>query len=778
MARIINSPGVQITEKDLSLRIETPAGTQVYVPGFAAQGPTSEPIMITSISEFESIYGTPTNAAERYMYYSCKEILNSPAVLNTIRLPYGSEGGSAYSNSYSGLFYPMLSSGNTWEIGAPVYKRLTNEQYQALTQNNFEWVNPTTTTSEVTSIVSSLSTVTYSAATSAAGLAFALANDVDGQNISISTLSGSQVTFTFNLTGYKTTLVATSNTMIQSVSGEVTVSAGFFVLNDLQTVVNEVAEGYYVGFADNSSVSVNSPDFDSIKTATTLSAVSGFAGLDTVRLDFALSAAKIDSDRGLASVSESLEKVGFIGFETDSYQDHLSLGVFKIRRSTADASKLTLATTEKFLGSFNANRKQVSPTGGILSNAYVEDIVNSGSSVIKMHINPNVSKNYNWAVNSTTPTSRLTVSEAAKGLFPIGVYAPDSLAAEETKQIGLVPRKLEKVLRLIENPETVTVDVLIDAGLSTIYSTTKYASPSAAGAFDDATYIPALSSVDSDGNSVVDNWRTVVNELINFSENTRKDCFTIVDPPRSVFVSGKSTKVINIEGNSFTVNIYNPLRQCVDSIETNYAATYANWVKNTDIFTGRQLWLPFSGYAAAVFGRSDAAANTWAAPAGFNRGEFNNALDLAFNPNQKQRDRLYEIATNPVVFFNGDGFVVFGQKTLQNKPTAFDRINIRRLFLTLERAVQKTVKYFVFEPNTVFTRKRLVDTISPIFNYAKNTEGLYDYLIVCDDRNNTPDTIDNNELIVDIYIKGTRTAEFILCNFIATRTGQNFQELI
>ena len=129
-------------------------------------------------------------------------------------------------------------------------------------------------------------------------------------------------------------------------------------------------------------------------------------------------------------------------------------------------------------------------------------------------------------------------------------------------------------------------------------------------------------------------------------------------------------------------------------------------------------------------------------------------------------------------FFTGDGYVVMGQKTLQVKQTAFDRINVRRLFLSLERAVSKTLKYFVFEPNTEFTRTRIVNTITPIFEFAKNTQGLYDYLIVADSRNNTPDTIDNNELIVDIYIKPVRTAEFILVNFIATRTGQNFAELI
>jgi hypothetical protein len=717
MARIINSPGVQITEKDLSLRTELPAGTQVVVPGFASQGPTSEPILITSTSELESIYGIPTTPAERYFYYSCKEVLNSPAVLNTIRLPYGAGTGSDYSNLYSALFYPMLSAGtasnavSAWKIGAPTHYPLSQTEYDQLIQGNFDWTG-------------------------------------------------------------------TSSINVDLSAGEIT--AGFFILNDLQTVINEGAEGYYVGFVDNLSVSTDSPNFDSIKLAATLSAENGsFAILSSTRLDFALSATKTESDNGLFSVSESLEKVGFIGFETDSYQDHLSLGVFKIRKSTTDATLLTLASYERYLGSFNYNRKQVSPNGGILSNAFIEDAINNGSPTIKAFINPSISQFFNWTVNSTVPTTRIIVQEAAKSLYPIGVYTPDTQAVDTTKVIGSVPGKLDKVLRTLENIEDTTVDVLVDAGLSTIYSTTKQTFSSAEGSFNDATYIDSVSSVnfDLDG-SLVDDWRSVVNVLINFSENTRQDCFTIIDLPRSIFISGKDTKVINVDGKTFTANIYNSIKTCLDGIETNYAATYANWVKNTDLFTTRNVWLPFSGYAAAVFARSDASSNTWSAPAGLNRGTFTNVIDIAFNPNSKQRDRLYEIASNPVVLFSGDGFSIFGQKTLQNKPTAFDRINVRRLFLTLERAVRKTLKYFVFEPNTEFTRLRVKNTITPVFDFAKNTEGVYDYLIVVDERNNTQETIDNNEMIVDIYLKPVRTAEFILVNFIATRTGQNFQELI
>ena len=387
MARIINSPGVQITEKDLSLRTQIQAGTTIVVPGFAPQGPVSEPLLITSTSELESIYGIPSTPAEMYFYYSCKEVLNSPGVLNTVRLPYGSGTGSAYSSSYGALFYPMTSATGEWEIGAPINASLNQTQYTKLVEGNFDWIG----------------------------------------------------------TG--------SEALSAKLTGDVKIDAGFFILNDLQTVVNEYAEGYYVGFADNLAVSESSPNFESVLALTTLTASNVFGPITTDRIDFALSATLADSNRGLYSISESLEKVGFIGFETDEYQDHISLGVYKVRRSTSDATLLSLATTEKYLGSFDYNRRQVSPTGGILSNAFIEDGINDASPTIKMYINPAISKSYQWAVNSTLPTSRVTVADEAKALFPLGVFTPDSRSQESTKVIGSVPGKLDKALRPLESIE-------------------------------------------------------------------------------------------------------------------------------------------------------------------------------------------------------------------------------------------------------------------------------------------------------------------------------------
>jgi phage tail sheath protein FI len=190
------------------------------------------------------------------------------------------------------------------------------------------------------------------------------------------------------------------------------------------------------------------------------------------------------------------------------------------------------------------------------------------------------------------------------------------------------------------------------------------------------------------------------------------------------------------------------------------------------------IWVPFSPFAAADIANVDRNFQPWYAPAGFTRGKVSNVLAVAIAPKQKERDMLYKISVNPVAFFPNDGINIFGQKTFLRQPSAFDRINVRRLFLYLEKATKKTTKYFIFEPNTIITRDRVLATLTPIFENARNTQGLYDYEIVCDGRNNTPDVIDRNEMVVDIYLKPVRSSEYILVNFYATSTSTNFNEIV
>lgn len=731
MARTIQSPGVEIREKDLSLRISTPVGTNILLPGFASQGPTGEPIQVTTISEYEQIFGTPANSAERYLYYSMKEAVTTNANVYALRLPYGAEGGSA--TPYSALFYPTTrDSSGDWEIGRPLNVSLDEANYNKILRGDFIWQDP---------------------------------NDFTGN----------------------------ASELFQETSGEYETYSGFFIVNTLQTSINEVGEGYYVGISTNDQATEDDANHNSILQMVSLSAdydstapFANYSVIPQTRLEFTLSATKIDASAGVTSVSETLERVGFSAYSgsgsirSEEFQNYLSVGVYRIRRSVSNAGKLDLSSIEKYLGSLDSNAKKASPTGGVLENAYVEDIINNASgSSIKIFVNPNLAK-YTWTAGSAVPIHSVTVATAAQALFPAGPYA--SNVGGDTKQIGNVANKLNRALQLATNAETYTFDVIADCGLSTIHAYTSHQYADGAGEFNDEIDpgdVTDSSNMNAAGtNTLLEDWQGVARELDIFCKEARQDCMAIIDPIRSNFIAGRGTKVLDIQSNYFLDDIYKPLRTCFANVDSNYSAAYANWASVYDTFSGKKFWLPFSGYAAAVFARSDAAGNAWSAPAGFSRGKFSNVLDIAFNPNQKQRDRLYDIPVNPVVYFSGDGYSIFGQKTLQNRPTAFDRINVRRLFLSLKRSVSKTIRYYVFEPNTEFTRSKIVSALTPAFNYAKNTQGLYDFLIVCDNRNNTPDNIDNGELVVDIYIKPVRTAEFILVNFIATRTGQSFSEVL
>lgn len=701
MARSINSPGVQITEKDLSEYIQVVTGTSVFATGFASQGPTDEVLNITSSSELEQIYGVPETAAEKYFHYTCREILNSSATLLTTRLPYGSGSGAGFASQYSALLYPVASATDSFQVGQPSHITLDQDQYEAMIQGNISW----------SSLLSSVGSATFNTST----------NFVD---------------------------------------------AGIVVLNTAQTTINEGYEGYYVAFTDNQDIGPGT-DFTSVNTFKSLSANSGFVTVPTTRLSFALSGSK--ESLGTGSISEIIEGIPTYDFGSNFYKDSLVMTVFKVRSSIYESGTLASSLVESYIGSLDPNKKTIAGTG--VQTYFLEDLVNNSSRNVKVLINPNISKRTNWtSLSSSDPSTAVRIESNNKTLYSVGTYVPTYVI--NNKFVGNINTKLQRALTLVESPEIVNIDVVVDGGLSTISAVV-----SSEAEFDDAVFINT-SSLSGTSSDYTVRWRNVFNTFNNFAQNVRKDCVFISDPLRYIFVNGSDTKTSSLKNFNFSTNIYTPLKASFSGIESNYAATYGNWVKVYDSYSDKRVWVPTSGYAAAAFARTDSTAQPWIAPAGLTRGVINNVVDIAFNPNQKQRDFLYPISINPVVFFNTDGFVIFGQKTLQTKPSAFDRINVRRLFLSLEKSVQRSLRFFVFEPNTEFTRTRLKNTITPIFELAKNTEGLYDYLIVCDERNNTSDSIDRNELNVDIYIKPVRAAEFILVNFIATRTGQNFQELI
>ncbi len=385
---------------------------------------------------------------------------------------------------------------------------------------------------------------------------------------------------------------------------------------------------------------------------------------------------------------------------------------------------------------------------------------------------------------NVTTTFNLSTIGLAESLVPIGTHEPTGTLS--AKDLGSIPLKLDRAFNRVRNDRKFDIDIMAEGGLGTIHTYQQTATGVDASTFDDTkTTLPieALrTSNDPTDVTARTAYTTIFNRFATFAgpvkDGGRGDVLFIADPIRQLLVTGKNSKVQKDPNRNFYTDIYWPMRHQFSLANTSYATVYANWMSVYDNYTGLQTYVPSSGFAAAKMASTDAAVGPWGAPAGFNRGIVTDASDIAITPNQRQRDDLYTVNLNPVANFADQGNVIFGQKTLLKKPSAFDRVNVRRTFLYLEKITKKTMQFFLFENNTLFTRTRVINTLTPFFERVKADDGLYDFMLVCDDRNNTPEVIDQNELVVDIYLKPVRTAEFILVNFAAVRTGTNFEEIV
>ena len=211
---------------------------------------------------------------------------------------------------------------------------------------------------------------------------------------------------------------------------------------------------------------------------------------------------------------------------------------------------------------------------------------------------------------------------------------------------------------------------------------------------------------------------------------------------------------------------------------TSYAVADSTSVKMYDKYNDVYRWVPSNGHVAGLCAYTDSVSEAWFSPAGLNRGNLLGVSKIAMNPTRTQRDDLYKARINPIVSFPGEGTVLYGDKTMLSRPSAFDRINVRRLFIILEKAIATASKYQLFELNDEFTRAQFRNMVEPFLRDVKGRRGVTDFLVVCDETNNTGQVIDTNGFVADIYIKPARSINFITLNFIATRTGVEFSEIV
>jgi len=258
---------------------------------------------------------------------------------------------------------------------------------------------------------------------------------------------------------------------------------------------------------------------------------------------------------------------------------------------------------------------------------------------------------------------------------------------------------------------------------------------------------------------------TVVNYAISSVAEVRKDVI--------VFASPTLANVVNNAGSEATD--VGTFRDSLTS--TSYGVLDSGWKYQYDRYNDVYRYVPLNGDTAGLAVRTDFVADPWFSPAGFNRGQVKNVVKLAYSPSKTDRDTLYKKGVNPVVTFPGNGTVLFGDKTLLAKPSAFDRINVRRLFIVLEKAIATAAKFQLFEFNDPFTRAQFRNLVEPFLRDVQGRRGITDYKVVCDESNNTAQVIDTNNFVADIFIKPARTINFIQLNFIATRTGISFEEV-
>ena len=258
----------------------------------------------------------------------------------------------------------------------------------------------------------------------------------------------------------------------------------------------------------------------------------------------------------------------------------------------------------------------------------------------------------------------------------------------------------------------------------------------------------------------------LANYLIDNIAEARRDCV--------VFISPDSSDVVrNIGSEAESIRVFrNVLRS------TSYAVLDSGYKYQYDKYNDVYRYIPLNGDTAGLCVKTDETRDPWFSPAGFNRGQIKNLIKLAYNPNKTDRDLLYKAGVNPVVTFPGQGTILFGDKTLLNSPSAFDRINVRRLFIVLEKAIATAAKTFLFEFNDEFTRSQFKNLVEPFLRDVQGRRGITAFKVVCDDSNNTSQVIDSNQFIGDIYVKPAKSINFIQLNFVAVRTGVEFSEIV
>ena len=419
-------------------------------------------------------------------------------------------------------------------------------------------------------------------------------------------------------------------------------------------------------------------------------------------------------------------------------------------------------------------------------------ITDNPGTILEKHLNLSKAKDAEFSVGSSSYWKKYleTTSEYIFGLSePTGVVTTgfkgttweefaDGVWNQDAdgiifNSIGTLNRKLDGGLNYSGAGDvgikTITDTGALDCGLEDLVGVNGY------GIFEnDSVDVDFLIQGSAKGG--IYDTRALATKLISIAEK-RKDAIAFISPYRAAMISDNPAQDKNtiLDPEDITDNViefFDPITS------SSYAVFDSGYKYMYDRFANTFRYIPLNADIAGTCARTDINQFPWFSPAGTARGTILNAVKLAYNPNQSQRDRLYSARVNPVVFQPGNGILLFGDKTGFSKASAFDRINVRRLFIFLEDAISAAARDQLFEFNDEITRTNFVNIVEPFLRDVQAKRGIQDYVVICDETNNTAAIIDANEFVADIYIKPARSINFIGLTFVATRTGVSFDEVI
>lgn len=753
--RTKNYPSSDVNEVDATTSAVVDSDSVHLIAGLTSKGKTFDPTRIYSVTQYLNTFGEPMNDAEFYVYAAVSNVIGNGGTPVVVRLPYDNNSSKVYNGVGIKFGTSFASSAISTNLSGDKNANLKNF-VTAASEKGFTKFYPidvktfTVTNDEMAQITANGDF-----------------SDVDGI---------SDCNF----------FVVDSN---KSICTDADGRGGLFVV-----VFDPIRAMLYQRLLEGSAVSGND---DAVKTAnfglitsihtlgTTSSEIDGWS----MDLDGALMNVVNDS-KVYAQQSLSRQIAGlFPSFDSSivdnsvkvdgGYSNYIGIAVCKITKSDSLAYKNVPSIVESFVGCVAPRRNSITGVS-----EYIVDVVNGGSSYVRIMAN-----RLNQTEPGTVSSPRLALPVVPgydSMVFCRNVNDEDDPGAvkltsfnygsDDKKVSGAtLGADLSIALSKVSNIDDVQIDVLVDAGLSSIAQFTN----SPTGEY----YQPNIDIDTSNGEIVnassISTWTAIAGIEEQFCSGIRKDCMALVDIPRNATLNGSEPIINSLSASkNFVNNVEGGLSVASASLGSSYAAFYVNWVRMANPFTGSDVWVPPSCIVAGICAKCDTRFNPWESPAFLERGTVSGISGLSLYPSEQEEEFMYPKSLNYIKYFSSDGYVVWGQKTTQKKDGAFSRINVRRNALRIERHLYQVGRQFIGKGNTVYNRRRWIDIVEPYLSEIKNSDGIYDFMLVCDETNNTGAVIDANEFRATALIKFVREGEFVRTTVVATNTGADFNTVL